>query len=407
MKLTEKILAKIEYDDKNKRYWDENKYKDVSLCLLVSKKVKKWQARYINPETKKDTWFAIGYYPETSLRQAQDLASQISIRNVNIESSSHEENEKKMTFAEFSNIYIEKWAKVRKKTWKEDVRIIDRELIAWIGDLPLEKISKNDVVALIDKIVERGSLIMANRTHGLIHKILSFAAERGMIDNNPMVGLKAPSKERRRDRYLDQDEIYKLLSSLLLDHKSIDQSMKNLILFHLATASRSSEVCFMTFDEIKNDAWVIPKERSKNGIERRLPMTSFMNEIISTQKISMGQGDSFVFTNKKTGNSFHSTSEYHSLVRIQKKAAILPFTAHDLRRTAASQLSILRVNRTVIKKILNHVDRDITDIYDRNNYDSEKFEALSMWNDVLKKMISEILDGQKNKKEPTGNPVAL
>jgi hypothetical protein len=39
----------------------------------------------------------------------------------------------------------------------------------------------------------------------------------------------------------------------------------------------------------------------------------------------------------------------------------------------------LGVTRLVVKKILNHVDRDVTAIYDRHGYDAEKRAALEAW----------------------------
>ncbi len=55
------------------------------------------------------------------------------------------------------------------------------------------------------------------------------------------------------------------------------------------------------------------------------------------------------------------------------------FTPHDLRRTAASFMTSLGTARLVVKKVLNHVDRDVTAIYDLHSYDAEKRVALEAW----------------------------
>jgi len=49
---------------------------------------------------------------------------------------------------------------------------------------------------------------------------------------------------------------------------------------------------------------------------------------------------------------------------------------------------IVKVGLTV-KKILNHVERDITAVYDRHSYDAEKREALEVWAKRLTAIISE------------------
>jgi hypothetical protein len=52
---------------------------------------------------------------------------------------------------------------------------------------------------------------------------------------------------------------------------------------------------------------------------------------------------------------------------------------HDLRRTAASYMTSLGISRLVVAKILNHVERGVTAVYDRHLYDQEKQAALGTW----------------------------
>ncbi len=63
-------------------------------------------------------------------------------------------------------------------------------------------------------------------------------------------------------------------------------------------------------------------------------------------------------------------------------------TPHDLRRTAASGMASLGINRLVIGKILNHVETSITAVYDRHSYDHEKQHALEAWASHLEGIVS-------------------
>ena len=63
-------------------------------------------------------------------------------------------------------------------------------------------------------------------------------------------------------------------------------------------------------------------------------------------------------------------------------------TPHDLRRTAASGMASLGINRLVIAKILNHVETGITAVYDRHSYDAEKRHALEAWAAHLESILS-------------------
>jgi len=48
------------------------------------------------------------------------------------------------------------------------------------------------------------------------------------------------------------------------------------------------------------------------------------------------------------------------------------------------------VERLVVSKILNHVERGITAVYDRHSYDAEKRTALIKWDAHLKRYIPSI-----------------
>jgi len=64
------------------------------------------------------------------------------------------------------------------------------------------------------------------------------------------------------------------------------------------------------------------------------------------------------------------------------------FTPHDLRRTVASMMTKSGVDRLVLKKILNHADREVTAVYDRYEYDKEKQVAMLAWDRDLKKILA-------------------
>lgn len=72
------------------------------------------------------------------------------------------------------------------------------------------------------------------------------------------------------------------------------------------------------------------------------------------------------------------------------------FTAHDLRRTSATQLAALGVEHVVISMVLNHKLKGVTQIYNRYQYQREKRRALDAW----AMRILEITEGQRAKVIP-------
>ena len=83
------------------------------------------------------------------------------------------------------------------------------------------------------------------------------------------------------------------------------------------------------------------------------------------------------------------------------------FTAHDLRRTAATMMTKNGVSRFDVSRILNHAEHGVTAIYDQNDYAKEKQRGLEVWSRRLKDVI-----GEKSKEKGTviqfpGNKKAL
>ena len=67
---------------------------------------------------------------------------------------------------------------------------------------------------------------------------------------------------------------------------------------------------------------------------------------------------------------------------------IEPWRIHDLRRTMATQMRSLGIDRLVVSKLLNHAEAGVTKTYDRYAADPEKAAAMERWSDRLKEIIS-------------------
>ena len=64
------------------------------------------------------------------------------------------------------------------------------------------------------------------------------------------------------------------------------------------------------------------------------------------------------------------------------------FTPHDLRRTMATSIAGIGFTGELIGKVLNHVDRSVTAIYNQHHYDREKQQALEAWDRKLLAIVS-------------------
>ncbi len=65
-----------------------------------------------------------------------------------------------------------------------------------------------------------------------------------------------------------------------------------------------------------------------------------------------------------------------------------PWKLHDFRRTFATHLRSIGVDRLVVCKLLNHAEAGVTKVYDRYTADPEKTAAMERWANRLREIIS-------------------
>lgn len=99
------------------------------------------------------------------------------------------------TLADLAQEYLEKWAKPRKRSWKVDKLILEKDVLPVWGYLKAKEIARQDVIRLLDRILERDAPIMANRTLANIRRMFNFAVERDIVSFSPCQAVKAPALE--------------------------------------------------------------------------------------------------------------------------------------------------------------------------------------------------------------------
>jgi integrase len=315
-----------------------------------------------------------------------------------------EERRKAHTMTELVTEYIERHAKRFKRSWQEDERILNREVVPVWGNRKAADINKRDVIHLLEGIVDRGSPAMANNSFQIIRKMFNYAVEKDILPYTPCAGIKLPSPKIARDRVLNAAEIKTMWNSL--DNAAISDEIKRALKLILVTAQRPGEVIGMHASEIDGNWWTIPVERSKNKKAQRVYLTAMALELIgSTDK------KGFMFpcphkTKKKAiaphalAIAVHRNLEWPITDKegkplygkdgkpaTENKLGIDQFTPHDLRRTAATFMAEMGEMDEVIDAILNHSKQGVIRVYNQYRYDKEKQAALESWERKLQSII--------------------
>ncbi|BBO70973.1 integrase [Desulfosarcina alkanivorans] len=285
----------------------------------------------------------------------------------------------------------------KKPSGDERKRLIKKDVIPAWGKRKVKDVTRRDAVLMIDKVRKRAP-IGASRLQSAMIRMWNFAAERGIIDFSPMVGMKRP-KEEPRKRVLSNDEIVKLWAGLDLENMKIDiyKPTKLAIKMILLTGQRPGEVSDMRWSEIdKNtNTWTIPPERAKNRQENRVPLGRMAIDIIEQAKVFSSPDCDFVFqSSHKPGNPLSRAALGKAVKRHWAEMEVDErFTPHDLRRTLRTRLAEIGIQDVIAERVLGHKLQGLLAVYNQHSYDAEKRQALAMWELRLSEILGHV-DGQ-------------
>src|SRR5829696_7598802 len=113
------------------------------------------------------------------------------------------------TIAELGNDYLERYAKRRKRSWREDDRMLRAYVLPAWKHRAVREVSRRDIRTLVDTIAERAP-IQANRVLSLVSKMFKWALDEEIVDATPAARIPRPGVVKQRDRVLSEDEIRQL-----------------------------------------------------------------------------------------------------------------------------------------------------------------------------------------------------
>jgi integrase len=305
------------------------------------------------------------------------------------------------TLAELAEAYLDKWARPRKRSAAEDERILRKDVIPFWGRRKANDIARKDVIALLDRIMDRGSPVAANRTLAVVRRMFGWALSRDIVGTSPCAAVRAPANERRRDRVLSADEITTLWCALDNPELAISPGIRLAMKLQLATAQRKGEVIGAEWSEfdLHGRVWTIPAAKAKNGMPHRVPLSplalDLLDQIAVWQAVKHNSPRWLFPSPKIAGKPITGPAIDHAMRDNRVKLGTGDATPHDLRRTAASHMTSIGISRLVVSKILNHAEPGVTAVYDRHSYDREKREALDAWGAKLQEIIGAKLESNK------------
>src|SRR5271167_4231391 len=144
------------------------------------------------------------------------------------------------------------------------------------------------MVELLDKIVDRGSPVMANRTADILSQMFMYGIHRATVADSPVKLLYRPGgTETPAGRALSEAE----LKAFLLNCKTVCRTRRtgHILMTLLLTMQRRQELALAkkTEFDLEKQTWSIPDEHAKKGRGHVLPLSDWaVDEIRSLMSIS-------------------------------------------------------------------------------------------------------------------------
>lgn len=309
---------------------------------------------------------------------------------------------------------FESWEKreltERKDKGAEVRRSFEKDVFPALGKIPVEEVTRKMIVAVLDRVVERGARIVARNLLGDMRQMFGFAIMRDIVEHDPTSRLKRDDfgKKGERDRVLTESEIKGLPGKL--KSARITESSAAAIWIMLSTCCRVGEISRAEWKDVdlKGMTWRIPSENAKNAKAHTIYLSPFAASQFEILKMLAGEfpwvlparsPDHHVCVKslaKQVGDRQRVDKPSMKNRSLNTNALELPggkWTPHDLRRTGATMMGKLGVRPDVIEKCLNHVEQNkIVRIYQRQKLEAEQAEAWRLLGERLELLLRDDTD---------------
>ncbi len=327
--------------------------------------------------------------PNATSREDVIRAMEAKVREVSIKQN----ESKQITFREFAPVYLKKYAKQKKDSWKTDEKFINNRLLPYFGEMLLSQISTEDVSDFITQFKPKkegieeikGSTI--NKHLQVLSRMINIAEKFGYIIGKNLVSRElhfAKESMYRRTRVLSHEEEERLMAEAAPHLRPIIQCA-------LLQAMRLKEILRLKTSDIDLEAETITIRPENNKTDKLdvIPIRSKMKPIFE-RLIAENSGRSpFVFNYEDpgTGELRPIRTCQHAFEGARRRAKIDGLEFRDLRRTSATRLHEAKVDPLIVSRLLRHSGAKISaEVYIRSSMDLMK-KAMNEVDDETKKNL--------------------
>ncbi len=344
----------------------------------------------------KQRTFAVGSYPDLSLREAREKVNNAKELIREGQDPTQEKRAEKRRQATDSGITLEKvaneWIDLRLKQKKCNTNTADDVMSALsrhvfqfkaLGITPISSLKQQDINALFNYLDIHAGAETVKRSQQRLSSIFCYAMIRNYCDADLAAPFKGQLKIGNRQNHasLKPSDMPAFLNALNRYSCTTQTRLAFYLLIH--TFCRTSEVIAAEWSEIDftNNLWTIPAERMKMRRKHIIPLTPQTRQMLDQlQQIS---GDKkHLFPNNKNPDKHMSNNTFLMIIRrmgYQSKA-----TAHGFRSLASTVLNEQDFDKDLIEIQLSHVDQNqIRDVYNKAEHVEKRRGMMAWYSDWL------------------------
>jgi integrase len=288
-----------------------------------------------------------------------------------------------------------------KRSADEVERSFKRHVYPELGARRIETIAKADAHALYERLADAGHASMGHQLCRNLKALLSFAVERELIDANPLLRLKLPQLESR-ERVLiafhpEQEPDPTELMAVWQAADQLPEPRRTYVKVLILTLAREDEIAGMTYAEIDDGLWRLPKERHKGKRGYDIPLPTQALKLIEALPKEREVADvmvtnEFVFTGRggrAIGDFSQLKADLDDAIlkaarETDPKPKPLPhWRLHDLRRSGSSWIEE-EFGGEIMHACLGHsLGNRLAKVYARGPGYRRKKRALQAWADFV------------------------
>jgi len=348
--------------------------------------------------------FALGVYPETSLKQARDKRDEAKkqitdgidpgeIRKQGkAEKAAAIDRQNRLdaglpvlnSFEHVARDWLESTAHtVRELTRQKKIRHFERHVFPGIGAMDVAEIKSPDIYGVIKPLIAKNQLETAHRVHSEISSVYSYAIAHGFTNYDPAQAVAAQipaQKVKHRAALTDPKEIGQLLRDIYSYQGT----------FVVQCAFRLSPLLFQRPGEIRQMEWKdIDLEArewryfvTKTEVLHIVPLSKQAASILEEIKPLTGSGRYVFPSSRGDGRPMSDNTIRTALLTLGYGSNVM--TAHGFRTTASTLLNEQGWSPDAIERQLCHMPRDaVRAAYNRAQYLEERRKMMQAWSDYL------------------------